>query len=247
MKTDHKQNSFKYVFSIIIPAFNEEFRIEKSVEKIFSTLKGASYELILIDDGSSDNTWKILTQIKNSYSDIKIIKLKENRGKGFAIKTGFQNADGKYILMTDADLSTPIETLFELETNLNKYDVLIGSRIINSEKTVSHGPISRKILRKISRIIRKILFNIDINDTQCGFKIFRNQVAKEIAHKMTIDRYGADLEKIIIAKKLGYKIKEIPVSWIFDGEHSKIHLFKDSYKTLKEWLKIKLNLLFHKY
>lgn len=243
----NNKDSFLYIFSIIIPAFNEEFRIEKSIKKIASTLQGASYEIIIIDDGSIDNTWNLLKKIKEEYKNIKIIKLSKNKGKGFAIKTGFENAEGKFILMTDTDLSTPIETLFELENDLKTHDVLIGSRILNSQKTVLHGPISRRLLRKISRIIRKILFNIDISDTQCGFKIFTNQAAKEIARRMTINRYGADLEKIIIAKKLGYKIKEIPVSWFFDGEHSKINIYKDSYKTLKEWFKIKLNLLNQKY
>lgn len=235
------------IFSIIIPAFNEEARIERTIEKIKKTLKGASYELIIVDDGSTDNTKKIISELCLNNPYLSCISLNKNKGKGFALKKGFLRAQGTYILMTDADLSTPIETIFELEKELQRYDVLIGSRTLDSEKIVIQGPLSRRILRKISRILRKFIFKIDISDTQCGFKIFTNTAAKNIAQRMTIDRYGADLEKIIIAQNLGYKIKEIPVSWVFDGEHSKIHIIKDSYRTLKEWLKIKTNILRNHY
>ncbi len=237
----------KYLFSIVIPAFNEEARIEFAVHKINEKIKDVLHEIIIVDDGSTDATREILERIRTLSNTVKVIHLSQNKGKGFALKIGFLEASGTYVLMTDADLSTPIETIFDLEEDLEKYDILIGSRLLKSDKKIEKGPISRRIIRRISRLIRKVLFNIDVTDTQCGFKIFTNKSAKEIAQRMTIDRYGADLEKVVIAQKLGFKIKEVPVDWLYDEKNSKINLLKDSYKTLREWIKIKENLIQNKY
>lgn len=243
-----QENTYPFKFSIVIPAYNEEHRIEKTIEYIQNALATTSCEILVIDDGSTDKTRDIINSLLKRFpSNLKNIILKENFGKGFAIKQGFLAATGEFILMTDADVSTPIETLFELENELKEYDVLIGSRLLKSKKIIVQGPFSRKIVRFISRVLRKFLFNVHISDTQCGFKIFRNKAAKEIASLMTINRYGADLEKIIIARRLNYKIKEVPVSWIFDKENSKINLVRDSYRTFKEWLQIRVNIFRKKY
>jgi dolichyl-phosphate beta-glucosyltransferase len=227
-----------YLFSIIIPAFNEEKSIENTIKKIRKGLQNESHEIIVVDDGSTDKTLEILK--KNKY--IKIIHLDKNKGKGFALKTGFLKAQGDFVVMIDVDLSTPIETLLEIKNDILSNDVVIGSRLLKTNKEIIQGPISRRVIRQLSRILRKILFNIEIQDTQCGFKIFKNEIAKKIANKMTIDRFGADLEKIIIAHKLTNKIKEVPVKWTHDKNSSTVNLISDSFKTFKEWLKIRSNL-----
>lgn len=237
MKNSDQQISF----SIVIPAFNEEKSIEKTLSLITNKLENLFFEIIIINDGSTDKTRKVLEREVEKYNNLKIINYQKNKGKGYAIKQGFIEAKGDFILMTDMDLSTPIETIFEWKEYLKKYDVLVGSRLLKTDKKIVHGPIYRQILRKLAFFIRKILFDIEIHDTQCGFKIFKKEIAKQIANKMTIDRYGADLEKIIIASKLTNKIKELPVDWIFEDK-SKIKIFRDSFKTLREWLKIRSNL-----
>lgn len=231
-----------YKFSIIIPVYNEEKRIENSINQIKDKLKKIEYEIIIVNDGSTDNTQNILENLEKKYKDIKIISYSKNRGKGYALRQGFMKAQGEFVLMIDADLSTPIETIFDLEKELEEYDVIVGSRLLKTNKTIIHGPISRRILRRISFWIRKLLFNLEITDSQCGFKIFKNTIAKKIAEKMTIDRYGADLEKLIIAHNLTKKIIEVPVSWEFESNNSKINILKDSWRTLKEWVKIKNNI-----
>jgi dolichyl-phosphate beta-glucosyltransferase len=232
-----------YKLSIVIPAYNEELRIENTILKINNKLKNILYEIIVVDDGSFDNTKQILNKMSKENANFKYISYDKNQGKGFALKTGFKEAQGDFVLMIDADLSSPIETIFELEKELENYDVIIGSRLLKSNKTIIHGPISRKILRKLTFLLRKILFDIEITDTQCGFKIFKNKIAKEISEKLTINRFGADLEKIIIASKLTNKIIEVPVSWEFEPNSSKIKIIKDSFRTIKEWIKIKNNII----
>lgn len=228
-------NNFPYIFSIIIPSYNEENRIFNSIKKIEKELENYPYEIIIVSDGSTDNTVNIVTPLLKE--NIKLIAIEKNTGKGYAVRCGFLQASGQYIVMTDADLSTPIKTLLDIEQYLDKYDIVIGSRLLDGKK-VHHGPITRLILRKISKKIRDFLFKINVQDTQCGFKIFKNICAKNIASLSKINRYGADLEQIIIAQKLGYTIKEIAVPWIFDKKNSKINLITDSFKTLIEWLRL---------
>jgi dolichyl-phosphate beta-glucosyltransferase len=235
---------FPYIFSIVIPAYNEEKRILKSIKTIEETLFKYSYEIIVVSDGSTDKTINIVS--KHNSEHIKLIILPQNTGKGNAVKQGFLKAQGQYVVMTDADLSTPINTLLSIVSEIKYHDVVIGSRLISSEG-VHHGPLSRRLLRRATKHIRHLLFDIEITDTQCGFKIFKNHCAKQIAQQSKIKGYGADLEKLILARSFGYSIKEIAVPWKFDQENSKINIFTDSFKTLTEWFRIKINLIFKKY
>lgn len=225
--------------SIIIPAYNEEKRIKKTIESILTYVqkKKYDYEIIVVNDGSTDKTKDVVQEFKNK--KIKIIDNLENKGKGFSVKQGFLTATKKWILFSDADLSTPIE---ELDTffRYQEYDIIIGSRNLPDSLIVIKQPFLRSTLGKIFPFFVRLLLLSEIKDTQCGFKLFKKEVAKKIAEMQTIDGFCFDAEQLFIAKKIGYSVKEIPISWQND-ERSKIRIIRDTIQMFMDLMRIKYN------
>jgi len=223
--------------SIIIPAYNEEKRINKTLETILSYLqkKKYDYELIVVNDGSTDKTKDVVLEFKNK--QITVIDNLKNMGKGYSVKHGFLAATKEWILFSDADLSTPIE---ELETffRYKDYDVIIGSRNLPDSLIVVKQPLLRSTLGKIFPFFVQMLLLPGIRDSQCGFKLFRKDAAKKIAALQTIDGFCFDAEQLYIAKKFGFKIKEVPISWHND-ERSKIKIVKDSVRMFVDLVRIR--------
>jgi dolichyl-phosphate beta-glucosyltransferase len=223
--------------SIIIPAYNEEKRIDSTIKKIliYSKKRFNKYEIILVDDASIDKTTKIVSK----YKKVKILKNKKNKGKGYSIKKGIFNAKYEFILFTDSDLATPIFELEKLIDKINKgYDIVISSRNLKTSKIITKQPIYRQFLGKIFPYLVKLIVISNIKDTQCGFKLFKKDVAVIIAKKQTLNRYCFDVEQLLIAKKMGFKIKEIGVKWI-DKKGSKVNIIKDSLQMLIDLFIIK--------
>jgi dolichyl-phosphate beta-glucosyltransferase len=225
--------------SIIIPAYNEEHRIQKTLEKIINYLKRKkyNYEIIIVDDGSKDNTINVIKNIKDK--KIKILKNEINRGKGYSVKKGILNAKKDWILFSDADLSTPIEELDNFTKYLD-YDIIIGSRNLKESNIMIHQPFYRAYPGKIFSYLVRLITIRGIKDTQCGFKLFKKEIAHKIFNKQTIDRWGFDVELMYIAHKYKYKIKELPVIWLND-EKTKLNLFKDSTRMFLDLIKIRIN------
>lgn len=226
--------------SVVIPAYNEEKIIEQTVKKIreYLSSKEFSYEIIAVNDGSSDRTEEILIKLKNEIEELKVINHKENMGKGRSVKDGVLNSLGELILFTDADLSAPIENLDGLIEELKKgYDVVIASREIEGAK-VRKRTLIRRVLSKIFNLAIKIFGFKGFRDTQCGFKLFKSTVAQFLFLKSRINGYAFDVEILHIAEKRGYKIKEYPILWI-DRKDSKMRLLKDGLRMLKEVIKIR--------
>src|SRR3989338_946887 len=227
-------------YSIIIPAYNEEKRISKTVARIleFFEKKKVDFEIIVVNDGSNDKTSEAVKIFRNK--KIRLLEFSPNHGKGFAVKQGMLNAKGDIILFSDADLSTPIEEFDKLINYIKDFDVIIGSRSIKGANVVKHQPFYRELMGKIfNKIVR--LFTIrGIIDTQCGFKIFNQKAAKDVFSRTRITGFGFDVEALFLAKISGYKIKEVPVTWIND-EQTKISPVKDSLKMFIEVLKIRIN------
>lgn len=247
-------DKFGYDFSIVIPAYNEENRIKGTLLAIEDFIRKNltySYEVIVVDDGSSDKTSEIASQYKDLFyrtnNDVSkvvlnVVRYEKNRGKGFAVKTGVENAHGKYILFTDADNSTPIEELFKLYEYIKQGDdVVIGSRYLKDSNVKIKQSRYRIFMGRFGNLLIKITLINGIKDTQCGFKLFTHQAAKEIFVKQKVTRFGFDMEALVIAKNLGLKIKEVPVSW-FNSVESRVRPVRDGFKTLKELIYIKLNL-----
>lgn len=230
------------LLSVIIPAYNEEKRLPKTLEEIQRYLKQQSYqsEIIVVDGGSTDKTAKIVRE----WPQVKLIELKNSQGKGQAVKGGMLAAQGKFRIFTDADNSTSIEQVENMLPYFEQgYDVVIGSRDIEGAVLEPPQPFLRKmILGRGFRLLRKILAGFwDISDSQCGFKAFSGEAAVTIFPRLTLFGFSFDVEALVLAKKMGYKIKEIPVRWVNDPE-SKVK-FKDIIKMLLELIKIRLNLI----
>ncbi|MFP4403838.1 MAG: dolichyl-phosphate beta-glucosyltransferase [Candidatus Woesearchaeota archaeon] len=227
--------------SIVIPVFNEEERIKKSLFEIISYLKNSkiikNFEIIIVDDNSSDNTFNI---VSNFDKKIIVLKNKKNYGKGYSIKKGILNAKYDYILFTDADLATPINEIEKMLIEIKHFDVVIASRNLKNSKIVVKQPFYRQILGNIFPFIVRFILISNIKDTQCGFKLFKRNVARKIFKLQTRYRFSFDVEILFIAKKKGFKIKEIPVRWI-DKKGSKVNLLKDSTKMFIDLFKIKYN------
>jgi dolichyl-phosphate beta-glucosyltransferase len=238
-------------FSIVIPAYNESNRIVKSLEKIkeYFKNKNEGYEVIVVNDGSKDDTLEVLKGISKNYGQLKVLGDHINRGKGYAVKTGVLNSHGKYVLFSDADLSTPIEELDNLYKFIEDgYEVILGSRNIDIGKVKIKQPPYRRFLGNILRIYHNIVVfhKNPPSDTQCGFKLFTRKAAYFLFNKQKINGGMFDIEIIYLARKYKMKVMEVPVVWINDPD-SKINLVKCIIFDPIDLIKIRINDLFGKY
>ena len=231
--------------SIIIAAFNEEKRIIPSLLKIKEYLnkQNIPYEIIVVDDGSTDNTHTVVRDLIKDIPYLKVIHYAPNKGKGHALRTGVLASKGEIILLSDADLSTPIEELSKLLPLIynHKCDIAIGSRALALSEIVKKQPWWRQSMGKFFNKLVKALVIEDFKDTQCGFKVFRGDMARNLFKEAQIDRFAYDVEILAIGKKKGCKIVEAPVRWINSPE-SKVNPVKDSLQMLGDLLKIRMTI-----
>ncbi|MFA5337250.1 MAG: dolichyl-phosphate beta-glucosyltransferase [Candidatus Omnitrophota bacterium] len=228
--------------SIVIPAYNEEKRLQSTLEKIYSYLKSKDYEyeVIVIDDGSSDKTAEVVLDSElNKAGKLVLLKNEKNKGKGFSIKKGILASRAEFVLFTDSDLSAPIEEADELFLSIQSgYDIVIGSRSIEGAEVRVHQPFYRELMGIFFNVLVQILVLKGFIDTQCGFKLFKGNVAKDIANELKIDRFGFDVEMLYLAQKKNYKIKEVPVIWL-NSPTSKVNPVLDSWRMFIDLLSIK--------
>jgi dolichyl-phosphate beta-glucosyltransferase len=204
------------VLSIVVPCYNEEERLPHTVEQIERYLNGKNveYELILVDDGSADGTRMVMDAAASRNRLVRLEALPRNRGKGRALAEGVAVAKGSEILVTDADLSTPIEELPKLQAELEKgAGVAIASRALRDSRVEVSQPIYRVLMGKAFNLLVQAVLLPGIWDTQCGFKLFRADVAHEAFAELTTDGFGYDPEVLYRAKKRGVRIAEVPVVW----------------------------------
>jgi len=202
--------------SVVIPAYNEEKRLPRTIEQIERHLesKPGSYELILVDDGSTDGTRQVMDSAANRNSKVRVEALPGNRGKGRALAAGVAVARGDEVLVTDADLSTPIDELEKLEAALESgAGVAIASRAVKGSRIEVPQPFYRVAMGKVFNLIVQIVLLPGIWDTQCGFKLFRADVAHPAFAALTTDGFGYDPEVLYLAKRRGVRIVEVPVVW----------------------------------
>ena len=232
--------------SIIVPAFEEEARVGDSIRRILAFIRdtSASAEVIVVDDGSKDDTKTAAEEAFETASNIpaKVIRYEQNRGKGFAVKTGLRAAEAPIALFSDADLSTPIEEMSKLVDPIRngEYDVTFGSRALDRSLIGTHQPWRREQGGKVFNLVVRGLTNMPFWDTQCGFKAFNMTKFRPLLDLMQIDRFGFDVEFLYVAKKHGLRLKEIPVRWNND-ERSKVSVLRDSMRMFKEVTEIRGN------
>lgn len=229
--------------SIVIAAFNEEARLPETLRKIndYLTSRNIASEIIVVDDGSTDGTAKLTETLSADIPGLKLISYPHNRGKGHALRTGVLASKGRLILLTDADLSTPIEELEKLRPLIDSASchIAIGSRALAMSRILKRQPWWRQGMGKIFNRIVKALVIDDYSDTQCGFKLFTGEIAHSLFSRAHINRFAYDVEILALAKKNGYRVAEVPIEWI-NAPGSKVHPVKDSLQMLKDLFIIRL-------
>jgi len=229
--------------SLVIPVYNESKIIVSAIEKVLMYFfkKGYFFEIIVVDDGSVDNTRELVRDFAKSRPNVILVSNGCNKGKGFSVKNGVLVSKGDYVLFSDADLSTPIAELDKLMFYFAQgYDVVIGSRALKGSDIILKQPWIRQNMGKVFNLLVRGLRLADVRDTQCGFKCFSRVAAEKIFKLQRFDRFCFDVEILYIAKRLGFKIKDVPVAWV-NRIDSRVAIFKDSVKMFIDLFKIRIN------
>jgi len=239
-----KKAAIQPELSIIIPAYNEASVIGETLAEVSEYLegRGLDYEIILVSDGSTDNTEKIAMSARAKNSRIQVLTNESNMGKGFSVKRGCLAARGKVIAFTDSDLSYPIS---EVEKPLKMIqskaaDVAIGSRTVIGARIVVHTSALRKVMSMVFNLFVRLIAIKGIGDTQCGFKAFSHTAVKDIFSLQTMRGFSFDVELIYIAKKLGFRVREFPIIWAKSAESSSVNPVSDSFTMFLDIIKIRL-------
>lgn len=231
--------------SVIIPAYNEEKRLSRTLEEIdrYLVKQNYDYEIIVVSDGSKDKTVEVVKGLQSKIKNLRIIDNKENHGKGYVTRQGLLEAKGDYRLFTDADNSTSIDHIEGMWSWFEKgYDIVIGSREIEGAILDPPQPKGRKMKADAFRLATNIFTGLwAFKDTQCGFKCLTKKAVEDIFPRCKIDKFSFDAETLVIARKLGYKIKDVPITWKNDPE-TKVK-FKHMTKMGFDLIKIRMNLI----
>jgi glycosyltransferase involved in cell wall biosynthesis len=229
--------------SVVVPAYNEAARIPSTLRQVVAYLerRGDPYELLIVDDGSTDETAQVVEEICREAPCARLLRHPRNLGKGFAVRNGMLEARGEYLLFTDADLSSPITEADRLLEPLESgYDVVFGSRALKPEWVFPRQPWLRQTAGKTFNLFVRSLTGLPFHDTQCGFKAFRREAARAIFARQTIPGFGFDVEILYIARRLGYRVLEVPVHWA-DDTRTKVRPFRDGSRMFGDLLRIRRN------
>ena len=233
----------KPFLSIVIPAHNEENRLPSTLEQVFDFLKKQSFpsEVIVVENGSTDQTYEIAQRFAKQHEDLHVVR-NSQRGKGLAIQRGVREAAGTYVFLCDADLSMPIEEVSKfIPPRLENVDIAIASR--EAPGAVRYNePAYRHITGRVFNTLIRLLVLPGLQDTQCGFKCIRAEVARDIFRYQTLTGWAFDVELLYIARRHGYQLVEIPIDWYFNAD-SKISVVHDSLRMFLDLLRIRRNAL----
>jgi len=235
--------------SVIIPAYNEEKRLPKTLFEIDKYLRNQSYEyeIIVVSDGSKDKTAETADRLVSQIKNLKVVDNKQNHGKGYVVRQGMLLAEGQFRVFTDADNSTSIDQIEKMIPQFEKgYDIVIGSRDIKGAVLSPPQPFFRVVLGNIFNLYTQVSIGLwGIWDTQCGFKGMTAKSAKAVLPRCRIDRFAFDPEILKVGRKLGFKIKEVPVTW--KNDLASTVGIKSMLKMALDLLKIRWNLIIGKY
>lgn len=242
-------SSEKIKLSVVIPAYNEERRIGPTLLDIDRYLSQQPYvsEVLVVIDGAKDNTASVVKKYEEMIDNLRVINNPENHGKGYVVRQGLLEANGQYRLFMDADNSTTINQIEKFMPSFDEgYDVVIGSRDLKGSKISKHQAKWKEFLGNAGNLLIQMVGGLwGMPDTQCGFKLLSANAADKVCRIMKIDRWGFDIEMLVLAKKMGFKIQQVPVEWKND-EESKVSVGA-YFQTFKELFQIKLNLIQGKY
>jgi dolichyl-phosphate beta-glucosyltransferase len=226
--------------SVVVPAYNEEARLEPTLREIVSYFRGRGcrFECLVVDDGSRDATSHLVLALAAELPELRLIRLAQNHGKGYAVRSGVVNATGALVLFTDADGATPIAEIERLEGALEAADIAIGSRGLAAAEVTVRAKWYRHVLGRIFHHWVALWATGAFADTQCGFKLFRGAVAQDLFSRMRLAGFGFDVEVLMMAARGGYRVAEVPVNWTHrDG--SKVNLAVDAIRMARDVCRIR--------
>jgi glycosyltransferase involved in cell wall biosynthesis len=234
--------------SIVIPSYNEELRLPVTLERIAAYLPhlARDTEILVVDDGSKDRTAAVAESFRETIPSLRVVPNGVNRGKGFSVRHGMMEAQGQYVLFTDADLSAPIKEAPKLLKALETYDVAIGSRALDRSLITIHESRFREFAGIVFNTIVRIILRLPFVDTQCGFKAFRRERCRILFEQQRIERFGFDPELLYLARHHGLKVQEIPVQW-GHSPATKVNMLRDSLQMFLDVFTIRWNSLLGRY
>jgi dolichyl-phosphate beta-glucosyltransferase len=225
--------------SIVIPAFNEASRIGTTLDELleFFRSRKSAFEILVVDDGSNDGTPQVVDE--RAAAEIKILRHETNRGKGAAVRRGVGESRGELVLICDADLAIPIEHITQFEHWLdNGYSIACGSRGLPESRALTRLPVYRKRMGKIFNWMVRAIHLTRFKDTQCGFKLFKGEAARDIFSRCRVDRFAYDVESLRLAERLGYRVVEVPITWRHVPE-SRVHPVHDAARMFVDLVRIR--------
>jgi glycosyltransferase involved in cell wall biosynthesis len=228
-------------YSIVIPAYNEGARLGPTLEKVLAYVRAQGWdaEVIVVNDGSSDNTAEIVRGFAHKEPVVRLVENPGNRGKGYSVRHGMLSARGDIVIFSDADLSSPIEEAPKLLQALRAgADIAIGSRWLRAELQTQRQSLHRQLFGRIFNLLLRIILGLQFKDTQCGFKAFTRRAAQTVLPLQHIERWGFDPEILFLARKFGFQVEEVPVRWGHSGG-TRIHPLLDGSRMFQEMLRIR--------
>jgi dolichyl-phosphate beta-glucosyltransferase len=240
---------FPHSISVVIPAYNEAARLPNTLRDVhaFLTENVKDFEILVVDDGSRDETVAMVKKIASELSNIRVIENAKNQGKGAVVRQGLKAARGEYRVFMDADHSTNINELSKLPVmSTTGAHVYVSSRYLPGSRVVISQPRQRVMVSRISNILIRMLVVPGVRDTQNGFKIFKAAVINDIAPWLTVQRWAFDVEMLYLARRFGYKIVEFPVTW-HNSVDSKVDLSRDLKRTAGEFWQLLKNIVGGRY
>jgi glycosyltransferase involved in cell wall biosynthesis len=228
-------------YSIVVPAYNEGERLGASLEQMIQFLaeRGWDAEILVVNDGSTDNTAAVADRYRKLHPAIRLIENPGNRGKGYSVRNGIRHARGEWLFFTDADLSAPIYEAAKLAAAIQSgADIAIGSRWVRPELMTERQPPYRQFFGRIFNLLLRLVLGLKFKDTQCGLKAFTRRAAQAVFSRQRIERWGFDPELLFLAERLGLRTVEVPVQWANDAR-SKVRPLVDGIQMFGELLRIR--------